>query len=121
MGVTRKMNENKSLARKTKILFGCWCALYAIFDTASSIYISFQQVIKGNDPTSILSSFQLATLAIIVLFFIPSLTGIYYLTKKYDSKKLRKVVFGLLVILSIWSVAMSLYMVVAKLFPGFVG
>jgi len=112
------MDKNK-LARRTRNLFGLWCVLYALFEVASSIYVSYQQTVNGINPTLFLSSFQLAMLLIVSLIFVPSLIGIYYLASKGSSHKLKKAIFWLLLILSIWAVAMILCTIAELFMPGF--
>jgi hypothetical protein len=80
--------------------------MYVIFDIVSSIYVSYQQAVNGIDPTAYPSGYQLISFAAIALFFLPGLFGIYRITKKYNSTKLRIVVFHLMLIMGICSVGM---------------
>lgn len=100
-------------------MFGIWCALYILFDVSSSIYVSYQQAINGIDPTEFLSVFQLTTLGVVSLLFLPSLFGIYHLTKQYDSQKLKRVVRWLLVIMSVWTLGMVFCTIASAIMPGF--
>ena len=117
MGEIRIMNEHK-YKKRARSLFGIWCALYVIFDVGSSIYVSYQQVFHNEDPSKFLSGFQLGSLAAILLFFIPSLFGIYKLTKCYESKKLKNVIRWLLIIMSLWTLAMIVCTIAELMVPG---
>ena len=112
------MKKDK-ISKKTRFLFGLWCALYALFNVSSSIYVSYQQVFNDVDPTKFLGGFQFITLGIVSLFFLPSLCGIYHLTKQYDSKKLKNVVRVLLLLFCVWTLAMILSIIVSIVMPGF--
>ena len=53
------MEKAKRISRG---LFILWIVFYFIFSTGSSIYVSYQEVVNGTDPTAFGSSFQLFTL-----------------------------------------------------------
>lgn len=109
---------NQTLAKRTRILFGLWCASFIFFDIGLSIYVSYQQVVKGIAPKSFLSGSQLATLGGVLFIFIPTLYVIYRSTKQYNSKKLKKVVHWLLLILSVWTGIMICCTVLELIVPG---
>lgn len=111
------MNKNR-MTKKARFLFGLWCALYAMFNVGSRIYVSYQQVFNNVDPTQLLSGFHLFTLATIALFFLPSLFGINHLMKQDESPKLKKAVRWLLIIFSMWTLAMTLITIVSVIMPG---
>ena len=105
--------------KKARLLFGIWCAFYMVFNVGSSFYVSYQQI-HGSNPTAFLSTYQLTTLAVISLFFLPTLFGIHQLTKQYDSKKLKRIVRWLLVVLSAWTVGMIICTIAAVIDPDFI-
>lgn len=92
--------------KNPKIMFGLWCTAYIVFSISSSVYMSYQEVINGIDCTVLGGEFQLTTLLIVLLGFLPALYRIYRITKQSPSPKLEKVVGRLLIILSIWTGAM---------------
>ena len=108
--------KNKRHTKIASVLFGIWCVLYGLFAVGSRIYVSYQQVINGIDTSESMSIFQLG---IVTIIFIPSLFGIYHLTKQCDSMKLKKITQRLLLILCIWAVAMTVYAILSAVVPGF--
>lgn len=88
------MDKTKKLAIT---LLKLWIACVLIYSVGSSVYISYQQVFVGNDPTVFVSGYHWVTFGVYVLFFLPMLYAIYRLVKKANMEKLRKVVVGLLI------------------------
>lgn len=108
------MEKNQRIARR---LFVLWVVCYFIFSIASSLYVSYQQVINGIDPTVFLSDFQLISFGTIVLFFIPLLFTVLYFVKRSNLMKLRKIIVCLLVILMVWAIFMLLCTFLAYVAP----
>lgn len=63
-------------------LLKLWIACILEYSVGSSIYISYQQVLIGNDPTIFVSGYHWVTFGVVVLFFLPLLCTIHHLTKK---------------------------------------
>ena len=78
-------------------LLKLWIACVLVYSVGSSIYISYQQVIVGNDPTVFVSGYHWISFGLMALFFLPMLCKIYHLAKQSDSALLRKVVFVMLI------------------------
>lgn len=111
------MNKHNQ-PKKAKRLFTLWLILFFAFSIGSSFYVSYQEVFYGNDPTALLSGFQLFTLAIILVFFIPLLLYVFRLAKQSNQQKICKVTYGLLWLLGIWTCFMVLSTVLALVVPG---
>lgn len=78
-------------------LLKLWIVCFAIFSIGSRIYISYHQVIVGDDPTIFVGGYHLFTAGIILLFFIPLLCVIHHFSKTSTSVKFHKVVTVMLV------------------------
>ena len=83
--------------RKAINLLKLWIACVILYSIGTSIYVSYQQVIVGNDPTIFVSGYHWFTLCVLVFFFLPLLCSIYYLARKTDSNMLRKIVLLILI------------------------
>ena len=83
--------------RKAINLLKLWIACVILYSIGTSIYVSYQQVINGNDPAIFVSGYHWFTLCVLVLFFLPLLCSIYYLARKTGSNMLRKVVLLILI------------------------
>ena len=94
MGVLKLMDKIK---RKAVNMLKLWMACVIMYSIGTSIYVSYQKVIIGNNPTIFVSEYHWFTLCVLILFFIPLLCATYYLAKKTDSKVLRTVVFAILI------------------------
>lgn len=81
----------------TMCLLKLWIICFLAFSIGSSIYISYQQVIVGSDPTIFVSELHLFTLGIVLLYFIPLLFTVRYFSKKSGSDELQKVVAVILI------------------------
>lgn len=98
---------------RAKRLFTLWIICYAAFNIASSVYVSYQQVFAGYNPITMLSGFQLISLAAVLLFFIPFLWTVYRLYRDSGQERMCKIIRGILWFLGIWSVLLSVFTVLA--------
>ena len=76
----------------------------------------------GNNPIEMLSTYQLFSLGIMLLYFLPLLLAVYRYCKLADMPRLQVVVRIVLIFLVIWLSVMILFTVleIIKLFPFFV-
>ena len=116
LGQSMKTDKNKKIS---KGLLVRWIVCYVIFSIGSSIYISYQQVINGNDPTVFVSELHWFTLGINALYFLPLMCVIHYLMKKAGSSKLHKVVTVILIWLGISTGLMFVSVILAYAAPEF--
>ena len=103
--------------RKAINMFKLWSACVIVYSVGSSIYVSYQQVIVGNDPTIFVSGYHWFTLCVLVLFFLPLLCAIYHLIRKTDFDTLRKVVFAILIWLLVFLGMFIICIIFAYLAP----
>ena len=113
------MKKSNFSPKKSKLYFVIWVILFLSFSIASRIYVSYQQEIIGHDPTIILSSFQLFTLCMILIVFIPLLIFVHYYAQKSGQNKIRKITRMLLWLLIAWTCCMALITILAYFAPGY--
>lgn len=97
------------------LLFKLWVACLIILSIGTSFYLSYQQVIAGEDPTIIGSGYHLFLIGLVLLFFVPLLCVIHRLSKTSASEKLHKVVTVMLV----WLIVTAALLVFSFLFARF--
>lgn len=103
---------------RAKRLFTLWIICYAAFNIASSVYVSYQRVFVGYNPIAMLSGFQLISLGVVVLFFIPFLWLVYRLYRDSGLERMCKVIRGMLWFLGIWSGLLGVFTVLAWFNPS---
>ena len=108
------MDKNK----QTSIcLFKLWLISFFTFSISSGIYVSYQQVIVGVDPTAFLSPFQLLTLGVFMVLFVPLLVVVWIFAKRSSSTRLYRIVSFLLALILIWTGFMLLCTVLSYVIP----
>ena len=98
-------------------LLKLWIACFVILSICSSIYVSYQHVIVGVDPTIFVSGYHWVILGIIWLFFLPLLCVIHHLSRIPESTKLHRVVSIMLIWLVLTAVLMLFCIVFAYIAP----
>ena len=88
------MDKRDRLPYKLLII---WLVFVFIYSIGSSVYVSYQQVFVGNDPTVFVSGYHWVTFGVLLLFFLPLLCVIHHLAKKTAADKLYRVVSVLLI------------------------
>ena len=103
--------------RIAKLLLILWIICFITLSIGTSIYISYQHVIIGRDPTVFVSGLHWFILGIIVLFFIPLLAVIRRLLRMSGSSKLRQIVSAVLFWLLSSAVLLMLCILFAYIAP----
>ena len=88
------MDKRERLPKRLLIF---WIACVLAYSVGSSIYISYQQVFVGYDPTVFVSGYHWVTFGVLLFFFLPLLCVIHCLAKESATNKLRKITAALLV------------------------
>ena len=94
------MNRN-DIDQKVKTLFSIWVITYITLGVASNIYVLYQQYITGYNPVRMLSGYQLLSLGLLMFYFVPFLSFIYFFSKDSELKQLRAIIRFLLCFLGI--------------------
>lgn len=105
-------------AKNPKKYLILWCMAYVVFSIASSVYVSYQEVINGIDCTQFGGPYQLITLCFVLFGFLPALYGVYRITKQSDSKKYEKIVCWMLIITGSWTAMMVVFTLLSWFAPG---
>lgn len=94
------------LKKKTKRLFILWVITYIAVCCISNIYVLYQWYIMGSNPIELLSGYQIISLVIMIVYFIPLLLVVHHYSKLSKMEVIRKVTVFFIVFQGIWTVIM---------------
>lgn len=109
---------SKNSTGQVKQLFTLWLILYILYSVAGSIYCMYEQNINHYNPITMLSGFQIVSLAVVALFFIPFLFVVHRRAVAAQLKKIYKLTGFFLLALCVWSVILFLLMIIEVALPG---
>ena len=103
---------------KAKTLSIIWIASFIILGVISFIYIIYQRVVNNYNPITMLSGYQLFSLVIMLIYFMPMLLVIRRYSKLAHMTKLRRIAGIAYVFIAIWATFLSIFTVISVCFPG---
>lgn len=92
--------------KKTRALLIVWLATYGIFNIASNVYYLYQKTVVGYNPLVLLSGYQIFSLIIMLVYFLPMLIAAYHYSKKANMPRVRTVTGIVLGLLGLWLLMM---------------
>jgi 4-amino-4-deoxy-L-arabinose transferase-like glycosyltransferase len=102
--------------QKAKILFVLWIISYIVVSFLSNVYVHYQKTVLGYNPISMLSGYQLFSLAIMVVYFIPLLLAVHHFSKLSQSDKLRKITLYILCFLCLYTAVLLFFTIGAIIY-----
>ena len=118
MGAVNQMEDKyRKTARNLSII---WVVSYVLLGIISNIYTIYQRAINDYNPVTMLSGYQLLSLIIMLLYFIPMLFVICRYSKLAHMKKLNRIASIVCVFISIWSVMLFVLTIVSFCYPGII-
>lgn len=97
---------HKKIARR---LFFLWVISYVVLGVLSNAYVLYQRVFVGYDPIHMLSGYQVFSLIIMIVYFIPLLLVVLHYAKISEMRKLCKITSVALGFTSIGTAIMLLF------------
>lgn len=106
------MTNAKGCAKRLSIV---WIVSFVIVGIVSNAYVLYQRTIIGVNPIRMLSSYQIISFLLIVLYFLPLLKAIIRYSKLAHMRLLHKIAGIVFAMISIWSFFMFVFMVIELL------
>ena len=104
--------------KKARALSIVWIASYVLLGVISNIYTIYQRAVNDYNPITMLSGYQLFSLLVMLIYFMPMLLLVCRYSKLAHMNKLHRVAQIVFVFIAIWTTFLFLLTVISLSFPG---